>query len=38
MEHKYYTIIDFNFSRHEDLSTWKSDNSPRPLGGGEYHF
>ena len=22
---KQYTIIDFIFSRHEDLSTWKSD-------------
>ena len=24
--------------RYEDLSTRKSDNSPRPLGRGEYHF
>ena len=26
------TLIDFNFGRHKDLSTRKSDNSPRPLG------
>ena len=26
------------WSRHKDLSTRKSDNSPRPLGRGEYHF
>ena len=25
------TVIDFNFGRHKDLSTRKSDNSPRPL-------
>ena len=24
------TFIDFNFGRHQDLSTLKSDNSPRP--------
>ena len=34
----HYTIIDFNFGLHKDLSTQKSDNSPRPLGRGEYHF
>ena len=25
------TVIDFNLGRHKDLSTRKSDNSPRPL-------
>ena len=25
------TVIDFTFGRHKDLSTRKSDNSPRPL-------
>ena len=25
------TVIDFNCGRHKDLSTGKSDNSPRPL-------
>ena len=29
------TVIDFNFGRHKDLSTRKSDNSPRPSGLGE---
>ena len=24
------TVIDFNFGRHKDLSTRKSNNSPRP--------
>ena len=32
------TFIDFNFGRHKDLSTRKSDNSTRPPGRGEYHF
>ena len=31
------TVIDFNFGRHKDLSTRKNDNSPGPLGRGEYH-
>ena len=31
--HRYYTIIHFNFGRHKDLSTRKSDNSPRPPSG-----
>ena len=26
------------WGRHKDLSTRKSDTSPRPLGRGEYHF
>ena len=26
------------WGRQKDLSTWKSDNSPRPLGRGKYHF
>ena len=26
------------WGRHKDLSTRKSDNFPRPLGRGEYHF
>ena len=31
-EKSYYkTVIDFNFGGHNDLSTLKSDNSPRPL-------
>ena len=34
----HYTIIDFNFRRHKDLSTRKSVNSLRPLGRGEYYF
>ena len=29
------TVIDFNFGRHKDLSTLKSDIH---LGLGEYHF
>ena len=29
------TVIDFNFDRHKDLSTLKSDNSPRPSGLSE---
>ena len=28
----------FQWGKHEGLSTRKSDNSPRPLGRGEYHF
>ena len=32
------TVIDFNFGRHKDLSTLKSDISSRPCGLGEYHF
>ena len=33
----YYTIIDFN---EVDIRIYlpESDNSPRPLGRGEYHF
>ena len=29
------TVIDFNFGRHKDLSTLKSDINPRPSGLGE---
>ena len=33
------TVIDFNLGRHNDLSTRKSDNSPRPLAASvNYHF
>ena len=35
-------LILYNYwlqwGRHQDLSTRKSDNSPRPPGRGEYHF
>ena len=31
------TVIDFNFGRHKDLSTQKSDNSPTPPNLIEVH-
>ena len=38
---KWYCILHnywLQWGRHEDLSTPKSVNPPRPLGRGEYHF
>ena len=32
------TVIDFNFGRHKDLSTLKSDIYLGPVASVDYHF